>query len=501
MGEATLAIEIRAPAPLRAWHQELAARLGGDGHRVRLTPGGPRPRFPLGTGALLALQRLIFRARSSAFAPASEAPAMAAAHFTADLVIALDGSPKPLKGLCLIPLFDDRREPQAFVEALLAGRAPALSIALSQADAEARVVARALPAIEDPVVLARGLDQVTARLVALIRRTVRHIAAGTLPAEAEQPSEASGASRGSPARFFLHGFAKKVRDRLKRRQGHPDHWFIGWRKAPNAGVAHELAWPDSAYQKIADDGQRYLADPFPFEHDGRVYIFCEEYPYATEKGVISVIERMSDGSFAPPRVVLERPYHLSYPQIIVCDGSIFMLPETYAAGRIELYRVERFPDLWVLQATLLDGVMASDATYVEYGGRHWIFATVAGDGGSTWDELHLYHAPDLLGPWTPHAGNPVLIDAGAARPGGEMWVRDGALWRVAQDCRARYGGGLALCRVDVLTPERFAQTVVARLAPPLGDATGVHTLNSAAGIETVDWRALRRPYSTAAAAQ
>jgi hypothetical protein len=482
----TLAIEIRTTAPIWAWHKRLAAALRSDGHRLRLVRAAGPSRSPPGVELLVALQRFVYRAPPSVFA-AAELADEADFDTMADLVLPLAGSAWPDDVLCLVPQFDGTPDEDALIAALFAGRAPALSLSLALPGETTQIVARGLPAIEDPVMLVRSLDQVTARLVSLIRRTVRHIAAGTVVADDTIPSPPSILPERSALGFFLCGFASRIRGRLHRMSSHPDHWFIGWRNASDAGVAHDLAWPQANYQMLADDGQRYFADPFPFAHEGRNYIFCEEFPYATRKGVISVFERAADGSFTVPKVVLERPYHLSYPQIIVRDGAIFMLPETCAAGRIELYRAERFPDVWVRHATLVDDVMASDATWIEYGGRHWIFAALAGDGGSTWDQLGLYHAPDLFGPWLPHPDNPVLIDAGAARPGGEMWVRDGRLWRVAQDCRLRYGGGLALCRVDALTPERFTQTVVTRLGPPGQGATGVHTLNKTPDVETIDW--------------
>ena len=50
-----------------------------------------------------------------------------------------------------------------------------------------------------------------------------------------------------------------------------------------------------------------------FEEGGVAYVFCEEYPYATGKGVISVFALDDEGNPGSPRVVLERPHHLSYP--------------------------------------------------------------------------------------------------------------------------------------------------------------------------------------------
>jgi hypothetical protein len=66
-------------------------------------------------------------------------------------------------------------------------------------------------------------------------------------------------------------------------------------------------------------------------------------------------------------------------------------------------------------------------------------------------------------------------------------VRNGRLRRVAQDCRALYGGGIVLADVDRLDPEDYAQSVRAVLGPPPGSgAAGAHTLNVAGDIETID---------------
>jgi hypothetical protein len=245
-------------------------------------------------------------------------------------------------------------------------------------------------------------------------------------------------------------------------------------------------WPDAAWTRVPDDGARYFADPFPFIDNGRTYVFCEEYPYATRKGLISLFE-IVDGMPTKPRPILERPYHLSYPFVFRRGSEIYMIPETSAVGRIELYRAERFPERWAFERVLINDVIASDATLVTWQGRDWLFASIAAERASTWDSLGLFHANDLFGDWTAHPLNPVLIDAGAARPGGAMVVHGGRLRRVAQDCRAMYGGGIAVADVDRLDPENYAQSVRAVLGPPPGSgAAGAHTLNVAGDLEFID---------------
>jgi hypothetical protein len=89
----------------------------------------------------------------------------------------------------------------------------------------------------------------------------------------------------------------------------------------------------------------------------------------------------------------------------------------------------------------------------------------------------------------------VLIDAGAARPAGNMFRHDGAWIRPAQDCRSGYGEGIALCRIDRLDREGFAQTVLRRLASPRAwSLPGLHTLNRDGPIETIDTKGWRRRF-------
>ena len=237
---------------------------------------------------------------------------------------------------------------------------------------------------------------------------------------------------------------------------------------------------------MPDDGSRFYADPFPIEHHGRLYLFVEEYPHATRKGIIAAVPFGPAGPEGRPEPVLELPHHLSYPFVFARDGEVWMVPESCAAETIELYRATRFPGGWVRETILVAGVAASDATLVEHGGGWWLFATVR-DGGSTSDALHLWSASDFRGPWTPHPRNPVLIDNASARPAGRIVTRDGVLWRPVQDCRDAYGGALGLARILELDTQRFDQRVEATVRPGR-EWPGhlLHTVNSAGGFEFID---------------
>jgi len=223
------------------------------------------------------------------------------------------------------------------------------------------------------------------------------------------------------------------------------------------------------------------------ERAGRYFIFFEEFFFATGRGRIVAIEVFENGPPGEPQVVLERPYHLSYPFLFEWDGSLFMLPETAENGTVEVYRCEEFPLRWRLHQVLIDNVRAYDATLWRDRDRWWMFVTIAEPGADSCDELHLYWSATPLGPWTAHRRNPVVSDARGARSAGPLFARDGTLYRPSQECSVTYGHSVLINRVDILTDEQYSETTVRRIAPDWReDLLRVHTLGAAGRLRVVD---------------
>ena len=464
-------VRLQVGTPARAWQARLADRIREAGHSVVLSQIG-------GGGSvaatwILVAERWLYGAASAGFA--SWRLASDGLDGLVDVTLALEGE---ASGAVLDVLFDGMRGERALVAALLRGRAPLVSVGPPDGS---RDVAAGLPAVEDPYVLARSLEQVLVRTEGLALQAVSRFAFGA--DVGSRPSSPLRRDAGSPLAFVASTLAAKVLARFGLGRGSSTAWRVVHREI---GVS---ASETTAFTALPVHGSRFYADPFPFEWDGLRCVFFEDYDRRTGKGVIACVTIDVAGAVSDPRTVLELPVHLSYPLVFADGDAVYMLPEMSAARRVQLYRAARFPDRWVPDRILLDGIVANDATVICHHGRWWLFATVSGDGGSSWDQLCLFHAPDLIGPWVAHAGNPVLVDAGAARPGGAMWHEGDVLMRVAQDCRIGYGEALAICRVDRLDESGFAQTLVARREPPCGlNATGMHTLNRSATLEVIDLR-------------
>lgn len=482
------------PDRLLRWHvwllDALAARGLGD---VSLRfASSPDPRWPAGLELLLRLERRTGRAGPlTALDPVPrDHPAFARRSHSgtaAGLVVDVRGGGSPPAASALIPLYDGSADEHALWLALLAGRAPAVSVGGGGLD---HPVGMALPAVEVPSNLHSAATMTFARTAEALAIAAHDIADGRTLAPRMPSAGPHAASHGTAPGFAAGLIAGKLRRALDHRLGAAPVWSVAYRTAPHGRTHPPAMLAAAAFSRLPDDGRRYYADPFLIEHAGAVHLFVEEFPYATGRGIISHAVLGPDGRFGTPRAVLERPYHLSYPQVFARDGEIWMLPEASASGAIELYRADPFPGRFVLHARLVDGAF-HDATFFDAGDRLWIAAGGQCPGSSTWDALSLFHAERLDGPWTAHARNPVVVDARCARPAGELYRQDGALWRPSQDCSGGYGSALTLSRIDRLTPDIFDETPTAtfRLGGQLGSVRGLsgpHTINHAGGIEVID---------------
>ena len=470
----------------RALHANLAKRLRAAGHAARFSFHHPAASPPAGLALLMSLEDLVYGPLSAdLLAEASLAPD--GFDGAPDLVIEFADGAASDGARTLTPWFDGHMGSAAACAALMEGRAPTVTIVERSPEGRLSCRGTGLPALEHPHRFKDSANRVAARVNDLVARAVADIAAGrTAP-----PMTASAASihigAGDALRFAMSALAGRVAARLRKLCEDGESWRVAWRRHGGDSIQRTFAWPSAGLSILPDDGKRYYADPFVMARDGQIHIFVEEFPYATGKGFVSVSTLSANGVPSAPRPVLEAPFHLSWPYVFERGGAVYMMPEARAGNCLRLYRAERFPDVWVEDRVLIDNIAAADPTMLEWGGRLWLFASLAEAGQSDWDTLGLFHAERLDGPWTPHPGNPVMIDATQARAAGHVFQREGRLIRPVQDCARGYGSGLAFCAIDSLDTEAYAQSLAGRLGPPPGSGlNGVHTLNEAAGVEVID---------------
>lgn len=263
-------------------------------------------------------------------------------------------------------------------------------------------------------------------------------------------------------------------DKIAQSLFYVDRWNIGLIEMPidrflESSAAHTVRW------LLPDDPNAYFADPFALKVDHETWVLYEKYDFGQAKGLIEAV-RIDDNGVSAPRPLFDFPVHLSYPYLFALDETVYLLPEMGAAQRIELFRATSFPDQWERVSVLVDQFAAVDGTLFQHNDMWWLFATDGNDDADA--ALHCWYAPALEGPWQPHRSNPIKHDRASARPAGTPFVHDGSLYRPAQDCSVRYGGSVVFNRIDLLTPERFEETVVATLSPfDVTYSKGLHTVS------------------------
>ena len=266
-----------------------------------------------------------------------------------------------------------------------------------------------------------------------------------------------------------------------------DQWSLAYRFRTSVDDPNNSFY---RFNYLIPPKDKFWADPFPVRHEGKYFVFFEEFIYKDDKAHISVIELSKSGA-GESTPVLKRDYHLSYPCMFQWQDRYFMIPETAANRTVEVYRCESFPHEWKLETVLFEGVAARDATLFELDGRWWMFVAIADTDSS--DELYLYYSETPFGPWKPHQRNPVKSDVRNSRPAGRPFYWNGDLYRPAQDSSRNYGYGMRINKVARLTPSEFQEEEVSQVLPQWRkDLRGTHTLNICEDLTVIDCLIHRR---------
>lgn len=483
------------------WHTWLVADLKAAGHSASVVAASRSSGWPVGLAKALRLDRMV-HSLSGAHAMDSDIPGDLRPEGTAgpfDVAIDCSGSHKvlPEATRTLRLLFNGVPSELGIITAVLNEKPFEVALRDERSRGWAAV---AYPAVPSRRALTDVLNSVLARAVELIVQCVskpelRAAVPAKLPGSADPLPESASVGGELVSRVYLRLggiLATKVARKLSGGQsalGLRSRWALAIRPKSSPGICRG-DWPTRAdFSVVRDDGQRFYADPMLIEHEGRTWLFCEEFPFATARGIISVAEICGDGSVSAMRPVLERPYHLSYPFVFRDKDEFWLIPESGSSGAVELYRATEFPYVWKFERNIIDGIAAYDVTALKHSGHYFLLLTTAHRKSTTCDNLRIFEADSLDGPFVPHAMGVAMIDCTQSRSAGAVFQRGADVLRPVQDCSQSYGGGLGIARIDRLTSDTYAQTLIARLRP-VGNAaiTGIHTYTESPRFEAVDIR-------------
>lgn len=266
-----------------------------------------------------------------------------------------------------------------------------------------------------------------------------------------------------------------------------EYWNIAYRFC---GEGEVLPGSKGDVFAVLPESKRYwYADPFLFEHSGKVYLFVEMFDNVTEKGLIGV-SVLGEESFSVPEVVLEESFHLSYPYVFEDGGEIYMMPETMGDGCIQLYKAVSFPDKWEKCKVLVGEKDMVDTVIL----GKWLITSRVTDPVKKETQLQLFDRDTGKA----HPMNPQIAAGQISRGAGRIFEHSGKSVRPAQNCLdGVYGAGLVFYSIDEITDDSYRESELFRVDPSQiklksgSPAEGVHTYARCGKVEIVDIKKYR----------
>lgn len=335
----------------------------------------------------------------------------------------------------------------------------------------------------------RQREEAFRKLPALLIRALHRLAEGGLPTIGRVPGRLRlGPARPSPGfgvgtRALAAALQQAVTGRL-RGPGAPS-WLL---VLPQGNAPLDPEAPAvGAHAMVKAPRGYYWADPCLVEATGRRLLFVEEMDESAGKADIACLE-LREGGVERLGLALSEPQHLSFPQAFQWRGEWYMTVESGHDRRVSLYRAGAFPLGWERVSDLISGQVCVDPVLHRHRDGLWyLFVTVAENGSNTWDELFLFVGEDPTGPFRPHPANPVVSDVRRARSAGRVFLHGERLIRPAQDCGPRYGAAIVFNEILELSPLRYRERPLSRLAPHWADRLdGCHTYSASGGFEVLD---------------
>ena len=154
-------------------------------------------------------------------------------------------------------------------------------------------------------------------------------------------------------------------------------WSIGiytgttaWQIVP----ADHVINPVLTRHDVTDAKATFVADPFMLSVHGTWHMFFEVMNSITGKGEIALATSTDGLTWKYQQIVLDEPFHLSYPYVFAFGDDYYMVPESWKAGAVRLYRAKHFPTGWSYVSTLMQRHFICDSSVFHFGEHWWMFA-------------------------------------------------------------------------------------------------------------------------------
>jgi hypothetical protein len=251
-----------------------------------------------------------------------------------------------------------------------------------------------------------------------------------------------------------------------------EQWTIGIYRGDSPFHFNKLqGWINPLFraEDVTDVPANFVADPFLVKDADTWYLFFEVYNDDTDQGDLAVATSENTWTWQYENVILDEPFHLSYPYVFKSDGEYYLIPESFEDNSVRLYKADPFPTHWSYVKTLIMGRDYVDNSIIYYGGKWWLFSSVTSN-----DTLYLHYADSLTGPWKEHPQSPIVRqDVHKARPGGRLLVYKDKLYRFTMDVNPPVGTHQVMAyEVTEITPDSYSERLAQEAPVVLPSGSG-----------------------------
>lgn len=267
---------------------------------------------------------------------------------------------------------------------------------------------------------------------------------------------------------------------------------------------NDIFYDDSNYIfheiKINTQGKYWIADPFVFEKNDRVYIFYELFDLIIRKGYIAYSVLDKNWTATKPKIIIKEKTHLSFPCIFEKDGDIYIMPESCGKNNVHLYKCKKFPDEWAEEKTILKDCYSVDSINIKIDNKNYIICSEQyhyppnGKVISCWIKNIIYEIDENFNCLS--LGKVISEGDCGIRNAGSIFKRKNKYYRVGQDCTDNiYGKGVCIFEINNIYPyeeKEIKKISYKEIKKHISfiekkDIIGFHTYNSSNNYEIIDF--------------
>lgn len=247
-------------------------------------------------------------------------------------------------------------------------------------------------------------------------------------------------------------------------------------------------------------GERYwIADPFLFEKNGKVYLFYELFDLIKQKGYIAYSILKENYTATSPEIIIKDVCHLSFPNIFEYNGKIYVMPESGQIDSVKLFVAKKFPDVWVEDKTLVKNTYSCDSIFLNFANENYLLCSEHYRYPSEEKLISCYVKNKLYKIVDDHVCEGEIVAKGdyGIRNAGKTFSFNNKVIRPGQNCANRkYGFGLCFFEINNVSPysekEIFSVNCTEMqshisFAQNEKKIIGTHTYNSSDNYEIIDF--------------